>query len=236
MASGGFTAVSLEKLRGHHDRTDCRKAASPAPLNSSFDAPRAAAFPASMLARVFAFLAFATLTHAGPPTIKAKTEEPVVEELMGGCSLKCSFDWHAEVLVPGAKPQLVRALDDDTALTAWTAADPAVGVGVKFRMVMPKKKADAAPEAPIYGLDLVNGCWKTEELWEKHARVKRARLHYNNKPFRDFTFADTRRWLRVEFPDIFLQPGDVLTFEILETYPGKGAGLAITELVLQGAH
>jgi hypothetical protein len=27
-----------------------------------------------------------------------------------------------------------------------------------------------------------------------------------------------------------------MTFEILEVYPGKSAGLAITEIVLQGAH
>jgi hypothetical protein len=189
-----------------------------------------------MLARIFVCLALFASSHAAPPAVKARTEEPVLEELMGGCSLKCSFDWRAELLVPGAQPQPVRTLDDDTALTAWAAADPAIGVGVKIRMIMPKKKADAPPEAPIYGLDLVNGYWKTEELWSKHARVKRARLHYNEKPFRDFTFADSRRWLRVEFPDIFLQPGDVLTFEVLEIYPGKGAGLAITELVLQGAH
>jgi hypothetical protein len=189
-----------------------------------------------MPARVFACLALLAGAQAAPPVVKARTEEPVLEELMGGCSLKCSFDWQAELLVPGAKPQLVRTLDDDTALTAWAAADPAVGVGVKIRLLMPKKKADAPPEAPIYGLDLVNGYWKTEELWARHARVKRARLHYNGRPFRDFLFADTRRWLRVEFPDLFLRPGDILTFEVLEVHPGQGAGLAITELVLQGAH
>ena len=39
------------------------------------------------------------------------------------------------------------------------------------------------------------------------------------------------------FPDVFVRSGDSMTFEILEIYPGeKGAGVAITELVLQGAH
>jgi hypothetical protein len=39
------------------------------------------------------------------------------------------------------------------------------------------------------------------------------------------------------FPDQFARSGDWMTLEILEIYPGeKGAGVALTEIVLQGAH
>ena len=173
---------------------------------------------------------------ANPSTIKAKVEEPVVEEVMGGCSLKCAFDWTAQIIVPGGRTENTRKLNDDSALTAWLAEDPKVGVGVKLRILLPKARKTAETETPLYGLDLVNGYWKAEDLWPKYARVKRARLYYNDKPFRDLAFVDSRRWQRVSFPDIFVQPGDTLTFEVLEVFPGKGAGLAISEVVLQGAH
>jgi hypothetical protein len=185
---------------------------------------------------IFCLLLLPFAARADLQSIKAKVEEPVVEELMGGCSLKCAFDWTAHITAPGLKAEISRKIDDDSALTAWSAENPKAGVGVKFRLVFPKARKTEETETPLYGLDLVNGYWKTEELWSKYGRVKRARLYYNDKPFRDLVFTDSRRWQRVEFPDIFAQPGDTLTFEILEVFPGKSAGLAITELVLQGAH
>ena len=67
--------------------------------------------------------------------------------------------------------------------------------------------------------------------------MKRVRLYYNGKAFCDVAFADSRRWQRLSFPDILVHSGDSMTMEILEIYPGEnGAGAAITELVLQGAH
>ena len=157
---------------------------------------------------------------------------------MGGCSLKCAFDWTADVLLPGStKRAASRVLDDDTALSAWVAPSVEASVGVRIRMNFPKKlRREEEGTIPLYGLDVVNGYWKTEELWQQHARVKRTRLHYNEKPLCDISFADSRRWQRVEFPDVFIKSGDTMTFEVLEVYPGKGAPLAITELVLQGAH
>jgi hypothetical protein len=181
-------------------------------------------------------LVSASAAVSNPPTIKAKVEEPVVEELMGGCSLKCAFDWTAQITVPGGRPESIRKLNDDSALTVWASENPKTGVGVKVRIFLPKARKTAETETPIYGLDLVNGYWKEEDLWSKFARVKRARLYYNDKPFRDLVFADSRRWQRVIFPDIFVQPGDTMTLEVLEVFPGKGAGLAMSELVLQGAH
>jgi hypothetical protein len=195
-------------------------------------------FGASMWTRVLALFALSSAALADPPSLEAKVEEPVLEELMGGCSLKCAFDWTGAVSLPGlTKRESVRVLDDDTALTAWSASDAKVGAGVKFHLLFPKKLPKGmSGTTPIYGFDLVNGFWKSEELWEAHARVKRARLYYNDKPLHDLTYADTRRWQRVELPDIMVRDGDSMTFEILEVYPGKSAGLAITEIVLQGAH
>ncbi len=91
-------------------------------------------------------------------------------------------------------------------------------------------------QVPLYGMDIVNGNWKNEDDWKLYGRIKRARLSYNGHPFADVTFADSRRWLKVSFPDIMMKSGDVMTVEVLETYPGTKAGLAISEFVLQGAH
>lgn len=67
--------------------------------------------------------------------------------------------------------------------------------------------------------------------------MKKARLFYNDKPFRDVVFADSRRWQRLEFPDIMVRSGDSMKLEILEIYPGeKSAGAAIAAIVPQGGH
>jgi len=175
---------------------------------------------------------------ADPALIKAKVEEPVLQELMGGCSLKCAFGWGVELQgAPGQKPVAIKVLNDDNAESAWTAPDGASGVGVKFKFTFPKKLIPELEGTPLYGIDFINGDWKTEELWKAHGRVKKARLYYNDKPFRDVAFADSRRWQRLGFPDIYVHSGDFMSFEILEIYPGdKGTGAAISEIVLQGAH
>ncbi len=180
---------------------------------------------------------FAASVQADPSTTKAKVEEPVLEELMGGCSLRCAFPWGVEVQVPGGKPAAVKVLNDDSAQSAWTAPDGTTGVGVRFKFIFPKKLPAELQGTPLYGLDLINGVWKSEEQWKAHGRVKKARLYYNDKPFLDVSFADSRRWERLSFPDIMVKAGDTMSFEILEVYPGeKAPGAAITEIVLQGAH
>ncbi len=176
---------------------------------------------------------------AGPPVIKAKVGEPVLQELMGGCSLKCGFAWSVEVQsAVGQKPIAVKVLNDESADTAWVAPGGVSGVGVKFRLLFPKKlRAEVEGQIPFYGLDFINGVAKSEELWKAHGRVKRVRLYYNDQPFREVLFADSRRWQRLTFDDIMVRSGDSLTVEILEIYPGeKGAGAGFAEIVLQGAH
>lgn len=188
--------------------------------------------------RLIALLFVVSSAEAGPPTLKAKVEEPALQETMGGCSLKCAFMWSVELQPAGGKARAIKMLNDENAETAWVAEPGTTGVGTKLRLVFPKKlRADLEGETPVYGLDLINGVWKSDSEWETHARVKRVRLAYNGTPICEVTFADNRRWQRVIFGDYMVRSGDSMTIEILEVYPGaKGAGVGITELVLQGAH
>lgn len=178
-------------------------------------------------------------TAAEPVSVKMKLEEPVLPELMGGCSLKCGFAWTVTVQwTPQGKPTAVKALNDESADTALIAPAGVSGVGAKVKVSFPRKlPAEVEGQVPFYGLDVINGAWKSEELWEQQARLKKVRLYYNDRPFRDVTFADSRRWQRLVFPDFMVRSGDSLTLEVLEIFPGaRGNGLAISELVLQGAH
>jgi hypothetical protein len=188
-------------------------------------------------ALAFSILAGTTTATADPiRVLKAKVAEPVLEELMGGCSMRCAFPWTVAVL-DGKGGKATKVLNDEKAETAWIAADAKSGVGAKFRLSFPKKlPAEMEGAVPFYGLDLINGAWKSEELWRQHARVKKARLLYNDRPFAEVAFADSRRWQRIHFADIMVHSGDTITFEVLEIYPGEGAPLAISEIVLQGAH
>ncbi len=176
---------------------------------------------------------------ANPASIKARVEEPVLQETMGGCSLKCAFAWSVEVLAAGGqKAAVLKKMNDENAETAWIAADGTSGVGARLKLVFPKKlHPEIEGNTPLYGLDIINGAWADEQQWKVHARVKKARLYYRDKPIADVTFADSRRWQRLSFPDVFVRSGDSMTFEILEIYPGEnGAGVAITEIVLEGGH
>ena len=191
-----------------------------------------------LLKPLAAFL-FLAAARANPPSIRAKVDEPALQETMGGCSLKCAFGWGVEIQAAcGQKPAATKKLNDENAETAWIAADGTTGIGAKLKLVFPKKLAsEIEGNTPLYGLNIINGAWVTEQQWKAHARVKTARLYYRDKPFADVSFADSRRWQRVTFPDIFVHSGDSMTFEILGIYPGeKGAGVAITEIVLEGAH
>jgi hypothetical protein len=161
--------------------------------------------------------------------------EPVLEELMGGCSMRCTFSWKVDV-DSGGKRAATKLLNDESATSAWTAVAGAGELPV-FHFAFPKRlPKEMEAQVPFYGVDFINGHWATEELWQQHARVRKARLLYNGKPMGVLNFADSRRWQRVSFDDIMVRSGDVLTLEVLEVYPGKGGGLALSEVVLQGAH
>jgi hypothetical protein len=169
------------------------------------------------------------------PTIQAEVAEPVLEELLGGCSLRCAFTWHVEVTEPEGSASPEPPLNDESAQTAWIASATGAGVGAKFRFVFPEKLTREQDRTPVYGLDVINGHWKSEALWRQHARLKKVRLYYKKKAIADVEFADSRRWQRVLFPDIYVRARDYLTVEVLEIYPAT-KGLAISEFVLEGAH
>ncbi len=171
------------------------------------------------------------------PILTAITDHPVVPELMGACSMKCAFPWTVEATEPSeARPYGVVILNDEKPAPAWMPRRTSIDTKLTFRF--PRKiPAEMEGNVPFYGFDIINGDWATDAKWKTSARVKKARMYYNNKPLYDVLFADTRRRQRVHFDDIMVHSGDSLTLEILELYPGdKSTAVAISELVLQGAH
>ncbi len=160
--------------------------------------------------------------------IRASPGPPVVQELMGGCSLTCSFPWNAE-----ASNEKLAALNDSEAGTAWTGAR----VGDMLVFQFPKDLPRELNGTPFYGIDLANGRQRPAAAFAEYGRIKSLRLSHNGKPVHTIHWDDTRRWQQAEFDDIFLNVGDTLSLEILEIYPGtKFPTAAITEIVLQGAH
>src|SRR5688572_18417686 len=109
--------------------------------------------------------------------VKAEITEPVLEELMGGCSLACAFPWAVETSRAGAKRKPVPQLNDESAKSAWVE----VARGARLNFVLPAKLAAHLEHTPVYGFNMINGFWADEEGWERHARVKRARILYNDK-------------------------------------------------------
>jgi len=174
------------------------------------------------------------------PVLQAKVGTPVLQELMGGCSLKCAFPWEVDV-VPSATPNdknghPVYATNDDDATSAWVD-DGASSIGTKLIFRFPKKLPKELEQTPFYGFDIANGYTKSETIWKSYARIKKAKLSYNGRALYTIDFPDTRRWQQVSFDDIMIKHGDSMTLEILEVYPGtKSQQVAVTELVLQGAH
>lgn len=168
--------------------------------------------------------------------VKAELTEPVLEELMGGCSLACAFPWSVQTARAGGKAMAVPQLNDESAQSAWIE----IARGARLNFVLPAKLRPEQERTPVYGFNMINGHWRTEQEWERHARVKRARVIYNDRPLVEVSFADSRRWQEVFFGDIYIRSGDRLALEILEIYPGSGGKerelVAISEISLQGAH
>jgi len=173
------------------------------------------------------------LGWADPQLIQAEVGHPVVQELMGGCSMRCAFPWQTFAILPGKTKSPVYTLDDNDAMTAWTDGV----VGGKLTFEFPKKLPKELNDTPFYGFDIADGNIKSDSIFKQYGRVKKVRLYYNGKAFADVALADTRRWQTISFDDIMARQGDVFSMEILEVYPGaKFPAAAITELILQGAH
>lgn len=170
------------------------------------------------------------------PTVKAQVGEPVLQELMGGCSMACAFPWETTASVPGKSAQPVYKLNDSDSSTAWIDPNPSTGTRLSFQF--PKKlPKEMNGTTPFYGFDIANGFTKSADVFKTYSRVKKAKLFYNGKPLCNVVFADSRRWQHVLFDDLFPHQGDTFAIEISEVYPGtKSSCVAITQLVLQGAH
>ena len=179
------------------------------------------------------WLVLPRLAAADPRLIQAQVTHPVVQELMGGCSLRCAFPWETFAILPGKPQSPVYTLDDNDAETAWTEGV----VGVRLNFQFPKKLPKELNDTPFYGFDIANGNIKSDSEFKAWGRVKKVRLFYNGRAFADVALSDSRRWQEVTFDDIMARQGDVFSIEILEIYPGsKYPAAAITELILQGAH
>ncbi len=168
--------------------------------------------------------------------IKAKVGVPVIQQLMGGCSLRCAFGWTTQALAPGKPLTPIYSLDDSYAASAWIGPNPSVGTKLVLRF--PEKlPAEFYGNIPFDGFDIANGRIVPIEEFKFYSRVKRMRMSYNDKPLYDIALADTYRWQKVMFDDIMANQGGTVTLEILEVYPGtRTPNAAVTELVLQGAH
>jgi hypothetical protein len=179
------------------------------------------------------WVALPRFAAADPQLIQAQIGPPVLQELMGGCSLRCAFPWETFAILPGKAPVPVYTLDDNDADTAWTDAV----VGAKLTFHFPKKLPKELNDTPFYGFDIADGIIKSDSIFKQYGRVKKVRIFYNGKAFADVALADTRHWQNISFDDIMARQGDVFSMQILEIYPGsKHPGAAITELILQGAH
>lgn len=165
------------------------------------------------------------------PEIRPKVGTPVIDELMGGCSLTCAFPWSA--MTEGDKKSKISALNDSLSSTAWTEAR----VGDKLKFQFPANLPRELNGTPFYGIDIANGRIKPLSEFSSYGRLKKVRLLHNGRAIYTLRLADTWRWQNFTFPDVYLNVGDTLEFEILEIYPGKNIPTgAVTELVLQGAH
>jgi len=171
---------------------------------------------------------------AALPELHAKVREPVLQELMGGCSLRCAFFWDTWAgIPPSLKP--ASELCDDDAMTAWISATPGTGETIEFRI--PKHLPKDCRDTPFYGVTIANGLIRSLSEFHDYARVKTMTLLVNKQPIARLHLADTWRWQDFSFEDIFLNQGDLIELTIDELYPGKTTQQpAITEIVLQGAH
>jgi hypothetical protein len=176
----------------------------------------------------------ASVSGQETPSLKAKIGEPVIEQLMGGCSLTCAFPW--EAVVGGSQEMQAKktaAINDSDASSAWMEAR----VGDKLVFRFPANLPRELNGTPFYGIDIANGRLHPEKEFQAFGRIKELRLYHNDRALYTISLADTRRWQEVTFDDVLLNVGDTLALEILALYPGRSASTgAITEIVLQGAH
>ncbi|MCP4901716.1 MAG: hypothetical protein GY906_32530 [bacterium] len=133
---------------------------------------------------------------------------------------------------------------DDSALcdyqveTAWVAGGETPGIGEFVILRFPKSKFPRGRETiPLDGFLLLGGFQKDESTWKAYARPRRLRVTLNNSVLFELGLEDNRVAQTFRFDPVNLRPGDELTFEVLEVYPGNdGFPVALSALEPLGAH
>lgn len=168
------------------------------------------------------------------PSLHPKIGSPVLQSIMGGCSLRCAFFWDTWAGMPDhLKPAL--ELCDDDAMSAWISPTEGPGEQIEFRI--PRHLPSDCRDTPFYGVEIANGLIRSLPEFRNYARVKTMTLLVNQQPIAQLHLADTWKWQNFTFDDVLLNQDDLITLTIKELYPGKTTQQpAITEIVLQGAH
>ena len=166
------------------------------------------------------------------PVLHGKVTYPVLQELMGGCSLRCAFSWET---LGGNPLEPAPELCDDDATTGWMAPRDWQNSPIIFRM--PKKLPADCRDTPLYGISIANGKIQSLQDFRSFARAKKMTLSVNHKAIARLQLADTWKWQDFHFDDILLNQGDFISLKIDEIYPGSHSQQpVITEIVLQGGH
>jgi hypothetical protein len=173
------------------------------------------------------------------------TWEPDATGCLGDyCSLRCAVDWDvssSSTLAPqGAFSYDAANLCDGYANTAWVEGKAGDGVGerITFRFEREHFRRPELPGAvPMRGLTFLNGYAKDPETWAANGRLKKVRVLHNDDVVCDIELIDTMSIQEASFDEFEINPGDWVTVQILEIYPGsRFKDTALSELIPEGAH
>jgi hypothetical protein len=164
------------------------------------------------------------------------------EMLEFGCSLGCAVGWKYDATsvleTQGDNSYGPENLADCDFNTAWVegAEDYGIGEEIIINFDMPEQMENLNFD----GIDFVNGYAKTSDTWSANSRVRTFKVWLNNEPLFYITLKDTDWPQTIRFNEehiIYLNPGDIVSLEIVDIYAGKKyKDTAITEMNLFGAH
>lgn len=171
--------------------------------------------------------------------------EEDLEDIGCMCALWCAIGWSVDATsyLPaiGGHCYEPGMLDDSDIATAWVEGVDGNGEGERIDFLLEKYESgfdDGERHVyPLWGLMLLNGYRRTEGTWNANGRVARALVSVNGEPICIVELADSRQLQHVQLPSTDVGDGDVVSFEILEVFPGdRYEDTALTELILMGAH
>lgn len=161
------------------------------------------------------------------------------------CALWCAVGWSVEAS-SFLEPQSgncyeVDMLNDSDIATAWVEGVEGDGVGERIDFIIedyePVPGESEPIEYPWRGVMVLNGYRKSQDAWESNGRVRTALVSVNHEPLCTIELEDSMLLQHVQVPETLVGHGDVISFEILEVYPGSlYEDTAVTEVILTGAH